>query len=101
MVEGKRRDAWDRTSHLLAFIANAQRTKRDKMITAAECNPYLVDDLKRNRPKSRDVKQLARFCGVDVPADRFNHPDIPHDIISEAAEGGLPEILKRESRNGQ
>ncbi len=72
MVEGKRRDEWDRTSHVLAFIANAQRTKKDKLMTAAECNPYLVEEARRNRPKHSDVKHLARIMGIDVPEE------VPH-----------------------
>lgn len=39
MAEGRRRDAWDRTSHMLALLINLHKTK-GRRVTPAECNPF-------------------------------------------------------------
>lgn len=69
MTEARRRDEWDRTSHLLACIENSQKTKRDKPTSPAERNPFLVAKAKANRPKIKDVGFLARMMGLEVEDD--------------------------------
>jgi hypothetical protein len=84
MVAGKRRDDWDRHSHLLALIENVNRTD-GKVIQPSERNPFLPGQTvqaKRNRPKSNDVGRLARFCGVpNLPPDVGTLPKPPRKVV--------------------
>lgn len=41
MAEGRRSDAWERTSFVLAMLINVNRTK-GRPVSPAECNPLLA-----------------------------------------------------------
>jgi hypothetical protein len=64
MAEGRRRSQWEHTSNLLAAIENTVKRKGQVATTAAERNPYLRQAAKRDRPKIRSIKKLARMWGV-------------------------------------
>ena len=56
MAEGRRRDAWDRTSHVLATLINLHKTK-GRPVTAAECNPFTAATAPAAAPKG-PIKSL-------------------------------------------
>lgn len=75
MVEGKQREAWNHTSHILATVLNVNRGSRHaKTFSPAECNPYLQSDARANRPQIKDVGLLARMFGLQPTNERAKPP---------------------------
>jgi hypothetical protein len=65
MAEGHQRDAWDRTSAIMATVLNSQRGKGQRAIQPRELNPFLHAAAK---DRTSDVKYLAALCGVTKQA---------------------------------
>jgi len=76
MDEGRSRQLWDHTSHVLARIHNAHCVEEANLMSAAQCNPFLADWAPRKVPiRTANLKFLWRFCtGQAAPnpfPDRF------------------------------
>lgn len=69
MLKGKQTEQWSHTSHLLAWIENQNRTKRDGAVSPDQRNPFLVEDSKQNRETISDPGHLARMMGLKVDDD--------------------------------
>lgn len=41
MRDGREKAAWQHTAHLLAKLHNSQCTRREAMVTADDCNPWI------------------------------------------------------------
>ena len=64
MTEGKRRDEWSRAAAIQAAVYNAPRSRKDRLISPSQLNPFTAADYKKNRPKISDPFLLAAMCGV-------------------------------------
>lgn len=66
MAEGKCKEAWGRTSTLLALLANVNRDpkKRSKEFTPSEFNPYEAREKKKQEEdgKAGFAMMKAAFC---------------------------------------
>lgn len=82
MAEGRQREAWNHTSHILATLLNVNRGSRHaKTFSPAELNPYLQSSAKSNRPKIRDVALLAQMFGLNP--ERPAKPQATDDTARE------------------
>jgi len=82
MVEGRQREAWNHTSHILATLLNVNRGSRHaKTFSPAELNPYLQSEARANRPRIKDVGLLARMFGLDP--ERPAKPQASDDTACE------------------
>lgn len=66
MTDGKRRDEWERTSHVLAWMENVNKTKDQRPTRPWARNPYLANAAKLCAEKHNDVARLAAVCGAKV-----------------------------------
>ena len=66
MVDGKRRDEWERTSHVLAWLENVNKAKDQRPTRPWSRNPYLIKSAKACAERHSDVGRLAAVCGVKV-----------------------------------
>jgi hypothetical protein len=81
MLDGRRREAWDHTSFLLAKIHNVNCLKRSSMVTPNACHPYRR--ARRDTPRLRvDVDRLFDI----FMAKRKNHGSVSR---SHSRGGGL------------
>ena len=66
MVEERRRESWDHTSHLLAMIRNANCTRKSQTVSPLELNPFTAARSLQRRIS--DPRELAPWLGVKTDA---------------------------------
>lgn len=68
MVEGVRRQQWEQTSHILAWLENTSKGKNSRPTLAKQRNPFLSTAQTLKSAKLSDPAILAANCGI-LPAD--------------------------------
>jgi len=76
MVEGRRRDEWNRASHLLALLANCHRSPKERKnpFTPAEFDPFRVE---ADEPERRVSGKVAWDVMQKVFRGALRADDLP------------------------